>query len=103
MLSVVRSLRAVTEQQAMAKWRRLREVRDAFVFRRGSSFERPSAAEHILAGACRAARRFSDAGGTGREAVLADARRGRPKANMEELLRCSLGDGPDWRGRRGIA
>ena len=57
MSRVVEILADVTAEQAEAKFRALRAVRPAFVYRRNSSFERPSAAEFVLSDACHMARR----------------------------------------------
>ena len=57
MSRVVEILADVTAEQAEAKFRALRAVRPAFVYRRNSSFERPSAAEFLLSDACHMARR----------------------------------------------
>jgi len=55
----LRMLRAVTADQARAKLSALRRVRAAFVFRRDSSVDSPSAAHFILNDACHAIRRFT--------------------------------------------
>ena len=57
MSRVVEILADVTAEQAEAKFRALRAVRPAFVYRRNSSFERPSAAEFLLSDARHMARR----------------------------------------------
>ena len=56
--SVLEMLDRIPEVELTAKRERLKQLRDAFVFREQSSMERPSAAEHILAEACSAARRM---------------------------------------------
>ena len=58
----LRMLRAVTADQARAKLAALRRVRPAFVFRRDSSVDFPSAAHFILNEACHAIRRFATNG-----------------------------------------
>lgn len=56
MPDVLRELANVDAQTAAKKHAALAHVRDAFVFREGSSVERPSAAEYVLAEMCEAAR-----------------------------------------------
>ena len=53
------TLLQVTATDAAAKLEALARVRDAFVFREGSSPTNPTAAEYILNDACRAGRRFT--------------------------------------------
>ena len=64
MSAVVDRLRAVGEGEARAKHAALRRVRDAFVFRRGSSVEAPSAPEYILSEACAAGQQWRTSGST---------------------------------------
>ena len=64
---MVRELLRVTEAEARSKLDALRRVRDAFVFRDGSTPSRPSAAEHILDEACSAAKEYTLRGGAARE------------------------------------
>lgn len=49
---MVQALLAVTPREAAAKLASLERMRDAFVFRDGSSADSPTAAEHILDEAC---------------------------------------------------
>lgn len=62
MTSVLDQLATRPDRELRAKRRRLREVRDAFVFREGSSAPgaRPSATEFIFAEACEAAKRMRE-------------------------------------------
>lgn len=55
--AVLEKLAAVTADEAAAKLAALRRVRDAFVFRRGSTVEAPSAPEYMLGEMCHEARR----------------------------------------------
>eukprot|EP00966_Prymnesium_polylepis_P226698 5244712-Prymnesium_polylepis.1 len=57
--SIVAQLRAVGAADARRMHRRLRRVRAAFVFRRGSTLKDPSAPQYILNEACHAAHRFA--------------------------------------------
>ena len=58
--SVLERLSRVTSEEAAAKHAALRVVREAFVFRFGSTPEQPTAAEYILDEACALARRSSN-------------------------------------------
>ena len=49
-------LSRVTETEVASKFEQLRRVRDAFVFRRDSTFQSPTAPHFILADACAAAK-----------------------------------------------
>ena len=72
--SVLERLSRVTSSEAAAKHAVLRVVREAFVFRFGSTPEQPTAAEYILDEACALARRSSHpmpvAGGDHRKCTL---------------------------------
>ena len=57
--AVVQALLAVSPAEAARKLRALARLRDAFVFREGSSPQQPSAAEFILEEMCRVARQYS--------------------------------------------
>ena len=73
---VLARLEQVSEAEAEGKLAALRRVRDAFVFRAGSSPERPCASEYVLSEVCEVARRKgvreeAVAGGTHRRCTLA--------------------------------
>ena len=57
MSDVLSRLDRVSESEANAKLAALREVRDAFVFRRGGSPQEPTAAEFLVSEVCDMARR----------------------------------------------
>ena len=57
MKAVLERLAAVSEAEARAKLAALRRVHDAFVFRRASTIDQPSAPHYILSEACAARRR----------------------------------------------
>jgi len=97
--AVVRALLAVGAAEAEAKLKALARVRDAFVFREGSSQEQPSAAEYILDEACASARRFSasvgshqNIGSRGSRTVGVQAPwiRNYPARTTPDLSRCML-------------
>ena len=113
MEAVVRTLLSISEREVDAKWAELRRARNAFVFRHNSSDARPSAAEHILSEACRAARRFRESGAGKALHGLSVRSGGSPRPDqrqvrgsswgamqprriepLEDLRRCSL-DPPD--------
>ena len=58
MSAVLDMLSQVSNAEASEKLRALREVRDAFVFRSGSTVASPTAAEYIVGEICDVARRF---------------------------------------------
>ncbi len=80
MSAVVERLAAIDESEARAKFAALRRVRNAFIFRRGSSVERPSAPEFILSEACEASRQWRRTGST----AFAPA-------GGKDVRRCTLG------------
>ena len=83
--AVLRRLATVSRAEAAAKARALRRVHAAFTLRANSTFERPSAAEYVLAEACDAALRFRRAGGSGSPWW---SRQPAPVAGGDRLDRC---------------
>jgi hypothetical protein len=84
-------LEAIREDEARRKMSALASVRDAFVFRAGSSVERPSGTEYVLNEMCASARRYREERKAAQRDPALFLKQQRAKLAGGDHLRCLLG------------